>query len=492
MNKTIVFIIILTSGIHHLSALERPEPPAIKYVSVDPFSNNILIHWDPSPSPDIISNVIYIVKNNSNFQVDSIFDMSRDMFMFSGGNPDVQSETFTMAAYNSSLRISTISEGHSTIHVQAEYDSCSNKIMVSWTPYEGWGNNIRNYNIKGKYGLGSYRVMGQALPDENTFTIEQVQTNKEYCIYIEAIHTNGNYESTSNLSCITTTTSQAPDYINADYATVIDNSYIELSFTVDSLGKYNDYTLMHSIDDGETFNPITTITTGSNKIEIIDSTSNLLEENVYYLGGMNNCGGITVTSNNASNIVLAADLNNNYAELDWNRYNNWLGDVGGYNVFRITSDGKEEQIASDMLTTAFTDNLSEIASTGITGNICYRVEAYEARENRYGIKASSISNTACLTIVPQVFFPNAFTPNNDGLNDIFKPLFSFLPRSYYFSIADKWGRVLFETDNHGIGWDGTIKNNEKAMEGVYVYYLRLVNFDGSAYEYNGNVMVILP
>lgn len=475
-----------------LTPQERPDPPTINYVSVDPFSNNILIHWDPSPSPDIISNIIYVVRNTSNFQVDSIFDMSRDMFIFSGGNPDLQPETFTMAAYNSSLRISTISEGHTTIYVEAEYDSCSNEIRVTWTPYEGWGNNIRNYNVKGKFGLGSYRVMGQTLPGENEYIIDQVQTNKEYCIYVEAIHTNGNFESTSNLSCVTTVTSQAPEYINADYATVKDNSYIELSFTIDSLGEYTSYTLMRSIDDEKTFEPVTTVNTVANKIMIIDSSANLLEENVYYLGGLNNCGGITVTSNNASNILLETELNNNYAELDWNRYNNWLGDVGGYDVFRITSNGNPEQIASNLLTTDYVDNLSEIASTGITGNICYRVEAREARENRYGVQATSVSNTSCLTIVPQVFFPNAFTPNNDGLNDIFKPLFSFLPRSYYFSVADKWGAIVFETDNHGIGWDGTIKNNKKAMEGVYVYYLRLVNFDGSAYEYNGNVMLILP
>jgi gliding motility-associated-like protein len=67
------------------------------------------------------------------------------------------------------------------------------------------------------------------------------------------------------------------------------------------------------------------------------------------------------------------------------------------------------------------------------------------------------------------YLPNAFTPNGDGLNDVFAPL----PRADYFgeyhlSIHNRWGQLLFESSSPDKGWDGRFKG-QLAMEGVYIY-----------------------
>ena len=56
-----------------------------------------------------------------------------------------------------------------------------------------------------------------------------------------------------------------------------------------------------------------------------------------------------------------------------------------------------------------------------------------------------------------IFFPNSFTPNNDGLNDIFKPIISKTLSQYNFVIYNRLGQKIFETNNQQLGWNGTLK-----------------------------------
>ncbi|MBW6461388.1 MAG: gliding motility-associated C-terminal domain-containing protein, partial [Bacteroidales bacterium] len=78
-------------------------------------------------------------------------------------------------------------------------------------------------------------------------------------------------------------------------------------------------------------------------------------------------------------------------------------------------------------------------------------------------------------IEPSQYFyiPNAFTPDGDGRNDIFKPVLANPELSIVdcrLSIFDRWGGILFETKDIDDGWDGT-KNGKPCPVGVYVYRL---------------------
>ncbi len=70
--------------------------------------------------------------------------------------------------------------------------------------------------------------------------------------------------------------------------------------------------------------------------------------------------------------------------------------------------------------------------------------------------------------------PNVFTPNNDGIND--ELFVDGTIREMHWKIMDRWGRLVFETNDPYKGWDGTI-NNEAADEGVY-YYSVTTNCNG--------------
>jgi gliding motility-associated-like protein len=59
------------------------------------------------------------------------------------------------------------------------------------------------------------------------------------------------------------------------------------------------------------------------------------------------------------------------------------------------------------------------------------------------------------------YIPSAFTPNNDKLNDVFKPMIGGILISYEFTIYNRWGQMVFTTKNIHTGWDGTVGSNQQ-------------------------------
>lgn len=69
------------------------------------------------------------------------------------------------------------------------------------------------------------------------------------------------------------------------------------------------------------------------------------------------------------------------------------------------------------------------------------------------------------------FIPNVFTPNNDGLNDVFKPIITGMISDYYFAIYNRFGQIIFSTNNPDNGWDGKFKSIFQDS-GTFVWYCR--------------------
>jgi gliding motility-associated-like protein len=73
-----------------------------------------------------------------------------------------------------------------------------------------------------------------------------------------------------------------------------------------------------------------------------------------------------------------------------------------------------------------------------------------------------------------MYIPNAFTPNGDGINDLFQPKgMGWMPDKYEFLIYDRWGNLIFKTNDYAKGWDGTVKGSGGICPSdVYVYKIR--------------------
>ena len=89
------------------------------------------------------------------------------------------------------------------------------------------------------------------------------------------------------------------------------------------------------------------------------------------------------------------------------------------------------------------------------------------------------------TFIP-IKVPNAFTPNNDGLNDVFKPVIDYEQvKRFNLTIYNRWGQRIFETADASAGWDG-----KNAMTGIYVWLITYENRIGKAFEIRGNITLV--
>lgn len=93
-----------------------------------------------------------------------------------------------------------------------------------------------------------------------------------------------------------------------------------------------------------------------------------------------------------------------------------------------------------------------------------------------------------------VYIPNAFSPNDDGINDLFQvyPHNGFLGRFTSFKIFDRWGNLLYEVgdfDYYNTGWDGSFKG-KRLNPGVFVYVVEFEQEDGEKQLLKGNVTLM--
>ena len=86
------------------------------------------------------------------------------------------------------------------------------------------------------------------------------------------------------------------------------------------------------------------------------------------------------------------------------------------------------------------------------------------------------------------FIPNVFSPNDDGINDIFL-VENFLPEAFQLQIYDRWGNLTFETRDHNQGWDGRI-NGKPAPAGTYYYWIRTQDCNGRVVRENGYLTLV--
>ncbi|MEO8768658.1 MAG: T9SS type B sorting domain-containing protein [Ferruginibacter sp.] len=90
---------------------------------------------------------------------------------------------------------------------------------------------------------------------------------------------------------------------------------------------------------------------------------------------------------------------------------------------------------------------------------------------------------------PTFYVPSAFTPNSDGLNDIFKPTPIGIASLEYFRVYNRYGELVYETHDIGKGWDGTYKGIRQNM-GNYVWSLKGTDRLGNLKVLKGNVVLI--
>jgi gliding motility-associated-like protein len=90
---------------------------------------------------------------------------------------------------------------------------------------------------------------------------------------------------------------------------------------------------------------------------------------------------------------------------------------------------------------------------------------------------------------PNYYVPNAFSPNGDGLNDVFRPIPVGIQSTEYFRVYNRYGELMFQTNKWLEGWDGMYKG-KKAAVGTYAWMIKGVDKNGRIVEMKGTMILI--
>lgn len=193
------------------------------------------------------------------------------------------------------------------------------------------------------------------------------------------------------------------------------------------------------------------------------------------------CGHVSRPSNKACTIVLRGSAPPFAFDLNWTAYSGWPYGVDDYQLYRSVDTGKLRPIVLlDTANRTFFDEDLDYC----WGGYWYAVKAHE-EGNLY---AESLSNSIYLIQPPLLHIPNAFTMNQDQLNDDWGLVPVFV-KEYELDIYNRWGEKVFSTTNKKLDWSGLYKGTRERSE-VFVYTVRFTGWDRSTHFRKGTVTII--
>jgi gliding motility-associated-like protein len=139
-------------------------------------------------------------------------------------------------------------------------------------------------------------------------------------------------------------------------------------------------------------------------------------------------------------------------------------------------------------------------STGLSNpNIFNPIGIYTSANDTIRYKLTVANSAGCIdsafvtvrifVVKPTIFVPTAFTPNNDGLNDVVRPICVGIKEIKFFSVYNRWGQLVFTTTIDRAGWDGRI-DGRLQNSGVFVWMVSAVDYHGNKIFLKGTVALI--
>ncbi|MCB9012919.1 MAG: gliding motility-associated C-terminal domain-containing protein [Bacteroidales bacterium] len=494
-SATCIFLLSLFAGEYLCGqGMNLPDPPEIRYVSVDTANNSVKIFWNKSASPKVARYILYYetltVNGYEGVKFDSVPASQNSYVHLNSGLAGNKPVRYSVSAVDTSAgyKNSTRSSAHSTIYSTVSYDSCNHTLTVKWNKYLGWQNNVSGYYVYEKKDGSSFKKIAGLNESDSSYVLYDIPENTNYSFFVEGLRNDPPLVSSSNICSKYTYMPGPPEQLSLDYLSVNGPQDVEIQYSFTDTSSIKSFALLRSSDALSEFEIIRSYNSILSSPQIIhDSIFTSVNRYLYKIAALNTCGSVIDTSNLGSNILLLGKNNEGINSLEWNAYRNFEGGTGSYEVYRIDTSGNTVLIAS--LTNQFTysDDLSVIFGQNYPGTLSYKIRAVENGGNN-----SSFSNQLDLKVKSDVWLPTAFTPNADGLNDLFIPRLNFIPENYLMIIYDRFGTSVFSTKDPYTGWDGKINGSSQAPEGVYIYHIQYSSFNGQKVNKTGPVTVFYP
>lgn len=491
-------------------ALEFNPPISIfDSVSVTP-GGGVDISWVKSPWDNVIGYIIYKVISGNHVPIDTVYGLNNDSLInyFGGGNPNDSDLIFAVAAIDSCGNNGAISKpAGNTIFLKVKPNTCAQNNTLSWNPYayflgDSVNNGIGGYKVYYSVNHGQFKLLASLGPNARSYVDTNLVT-REYRSYFIQAYSSAHPDTTSSSNVVGDSIKPPPlprnNYLRVASVILNTPSVLVVGY-IDSLSGAEYYEFQRSIDSTGGFKTIYTINAPhhSDSISYIDnSASPAIRSYHYQIITLDSCSK-PIDSTNIGQTMLLTTVGqpNGTNILTWNDYRNWFEGPAYYMIYRSV-DGINYTLLPPNVTytdagkNTYTDNISGI--TEGQGTFYYYVKAVEDSITGlypYHFIDTSYSNVAEAYQDPTVFIPNAFCPT--GKNKIFKPVGVFINvQSYDLSIYNRWGQLIFESNDPDVGWDGSDKgSNRIVQQDVYAYLLTYTSSKGEYFQRKGTVTLL--
>lgn|GEM_PF-1630907 len=347
-------------------------------------------------------------------------------------------------------------------------------------------------------GLSCFNLLALSSPLARTHTFDGLKCSSIFTfqvINVYSVNIGGgvtkNVEIISNKVNIDPATTAKPPKPTfpavASYATDINVNEVNFNITFENPAnrkpKYNFYRSVGGTSD------FTLIGTSTDNRFIDTDVSPDKENYCYKYTYFDVCGNESEQSDAYCTIFLTSTSPN---QLDWTLYlipNITTTNQVVYTIEFIDANGAISAVAR---TTDLSESVAAITNGTDASEVSFRVVATQVVTLPSGVTFpfTSLSNIYTFNLPAAAFIPSAFTPNNDGINDIFKPELRFV-QSGAMIIYDRWGSIVFETDNLATGWDGTEASGSRlAPVGTYTYKISAISNNNVPSFHAGSVTLI--
>ncbi|MBT1702362.1 T9SS type B sorting domain-containing protein [Chryseosolibacter indicus] len=304
-----------------------------------------------------------------------------------------------------------------------------------------------------------------------------VNCGTQYCYQLTMNYANVNglaVQSISMPKCGTAISTDKPTAIS-NISSIVGDNEVTLGWQMDPAFSPAKFTLFKNSNG-------TTTTLGETNDATFSDNSYLQESpSCYQIKYDDICGNTSDLSIESCPIILTGNVNNdNSIQLNWTAYTGWVNGVNNYVIERYDANG---QLIATIPAGTLTTYLDATQDLDVQIFI-YVVRAFP-NDNTV---SESVSNRIVLTKEPNLFYPTAFTPNGDGLNDIFNVYGQYI-ENFQMDIFNRWGELMFTTSEIQQGWDGTYRGN-LMPEGTYTFVATIRDKAGRTFKKSGTVVLM--
>lgn len=463
-----------------------PARPEIAWISVRD-DQYVDINWEKAKIGNYHRYHIYLDSTRFiyGFGVNGKNDTMRSLFK--GDVLDDKRYCYAFRLEDTCSQMGKMSVSHCTILLRDTAKELYH-LHLNWLSYDGWSTNLSHYEVFRKDPGGSFRSIAWVPASRQTYT-DSFLCDQTYCYYVEAVHKNRTYRARSNEVCDKPIYRSPEGTSHITLVSVNNDSFPSVKWNSTFARIPGSSFVLERSASG---NPGTFGYVGAFKGLSADDPRADAHAGAYHYRVVfrDHCGTPGNPGSVSNSIFLQGIPGARRVRVNWNQYAYWHSGVREY-VLQLRG---KDHVYRDWL--AFAPGQTEKDSINLESfgldTICFRVAAI--KDSIPG--DTSYSNSHCFIPSSYIWVPTGFSPDENGLNESFRPVSGYVfgdvsdpALRYEFRVMNRWGQQVFYTNKPNAGWDGTL-GGHPCQSGLYIYQVRAIGFDGMVHQHKGTIYLM--